>query len=147
MEDSSLSAGRIVVRFKVKINHQTADTLFLLALSVTSTALSFATTARRLVKQTTAQETQIVTQAQTANAPTARRRRTVLWARGAVTDSVQSRAMATQLRTQQLHQLRRALAIKAGRFLVTTASTSAVTRKTGMMLRKSAKKREVIWPP
>merc|ERR1711936_1213022 len=76
---------------------------FLLARSVTTTALWVATTARRRVRQTTARESRSVTRARTASAPTARRTRTAPRGRRAATDSVQSRAITTQL--QLLNQL------------------------------------------
>merc|ERR1719370_94796 len=86
-----------------------ADTPFLLALSVTTTVLWVATTARRLVRQTTAQERQSATQARTANAPTVRPTRTAPQGRSAVTDSVQSRAMGAPLRQLRLRQLQQQL--------------------------------------
>merc|ERR1711936_464170 len=76
---------------------------FLLARSVTTTALWVATTARRRVRQTTARERQSVTRARTASAPTARPTRTAPRGRSAATDSVQSHAITTQL--QLLNQL------------------------------------------
>jgi hypothetical protein len=80
-----------------------ADTPFLLALCVTSTALLDATTARRLVRQTTAQERQSATQARTASAPTVRPTQTAPQGRCAATDSVQSRAIHLHLLLHLLH--------------------------------------------
>merc|ERR1712212_874160 len=62
------------------------------------------TTARRLVRQTTAQERQSATQARTASAPIVRPTQTAPQGRCAATDSVQSRAIHLLLHLLHLPQ-------------------------------------------
>merc|ERR1712212_712167 len=62
------------------------------------------TTARRLVRQTTAQERQSATQARTASAPTVRPTQTAPQGRCAATDSVQSHAIHLLLHLLHLPQ-------------------------------------------
>merc|ERR1711894_723256 len=102
-----------------------ADTQFLLALSVTTTTRSGATTVRRHVPQTTARETQSATRARTASAPTVRQMPTVLQERTAATDSVQSPVMTNPL---QLLQLRLRPRAPTHLVLQSAAQTTTVRR-------------------